>query len=106
MSPAELLALAEAAEALARLARAASAQEASSALVPVRSAARIAATSPRVINEAIRTGDLAAYGGQRDRAVRMEDLARWIESRKVQLDGPEDADIERRMRRLTRAAAR
>jgi hypothetical protein len=73
-----------------------------STLIPIRQCARMAATSIRVIRDAIRAGDLTAYGGQRDRAVRADDLARWIESRRVVLAGPADPDIERRMQRLAR----
>ncbi len=105
MKTASLLALADAAEALARLARA-FAEEISTdpeELVPLREAARFAATSPRVVREAIRVGDLPAYGGQRDRSVRRRDLGQWIESRKVPVRvGPDDRDMERRMARLER----
>lgn len=71
-------------------------------LLPVAVAARHAATSARVIREAIRAGELPAYGGQRDRSVLVEDLERWITSRRVTLPGPADRDIERRVRRMER----
>ena len=73
-------------------------------LVSVRDAARLAATSLRVVRAAIHTGDLPAFGGQRDRAVRREDLNGWIESRRLTLPGPNDDDVERRMKRLARTA--
>lgn len=78
---AALLALADAAEALARLARAVAEETSSNPedLVSVRDAARFAATSPRIVRDAIRLGDLPAYGGQRDRSVRRRDLGQWIE---------------------------
>ncbi|HEY8079917.1 MAG TPA: hypothetical protein VIF62_37555 [Labilithrix sp.] len=72
------------------------------ALVPIARAADVAATSERVVREAIRAGELTAYGGQRDRAVRLRDLVAWIDSRRVRLDGPADVDIERRVRRLAK----
>lgn len=69
-------------------------------LVPLAEAARIAATSVRVLRAAIRTGDLPAYGLQRDRSVRRADLAQWIDERRVRIDGVDDPDIARRVRRL------
>lgn len=71
-------------------------------LVLLREGARLAATSLRVLRTAIRTGDLPAFGGQRDRSVRRQDLERWIESRRLSLPGPNDDDVERRMKRLAR----
>ena len=126
MSPDEQLrAIADAADALARLARAALEARPldSASLLPIKTAAQRAATSPRVVTEAIRAGVLPAYGGQRDRAVRLSDLDAWIESRRRdRLDNapgksahPYDtdpvyrADIDRRMRNIAareRAAAR
>jgi hypothetical protein len=103
---ATLLALAEAAEALARLARAVAEEDVNDpdALIPIKGAAVIAATSARVVTDAVRLGDLPAFGGQRDRAVRRSDLARWIESRRVRVAvGPDDRDIERRMAILEQA---
>ncbi len=100
-----LLALADAADALARLARAAVADtpEGPETLVPVREAARTAGTSPRVLRDAIRQGDLPAFGRQRDRAVRRADLYKWIAARRVPVrEGPLDKDIERRMNRIER----
>jgi hypothetical protein len=101
---AALRAVADAADALGRLAReCATFDDDPSALVPLRDAARVAASSARVLREAIRAGDLVAYGGQRDRAVRRRDLDAWIESRRVPAAaGPDDADMERRMRRLAK----
>ncbi len=76
-------------------------------LLPLGEAARVAATTKRRLARAIRDADLAAVGGQRDRAVRRADLDRWIESRAVRTHPPiEDADIERRMRRIDAARRR
>ncbi len=73
-------------------------------LLPLADAARIAA---RVLRGEIRAGHLAAYGGQRDRAVRRDDLCRWIEGRAVKPHAPiDDDDIERRMRRISAARGR
>lgn len=75
-------------------------------LLTLAEAARAAATSLRVVREAIRGGALPAFGGQRDRAVRRVDLAAWIECRRVKPDAADavvdDDDVERRMRRLAR----
>jgi hypothetical protein len=105
MTPAALVALADAADALARLARAA-AEDGSvdpSALVPLSAAASTAGTSVRVVRDAIRSGELAAFGRQRDRSVRRSDLNAWIESRRSKpIAGADDADIARRMSRLAR----
>jgi hypothetical protein len=103
-----LLALADAADALARLARAAVVESPSDpeGMVPIREAARTAGTSPRVLRDAIRQGELPAFGRQRDRAVRRADLTRWIAARRVPVrEGPLDRDIERRMNRIERAEA-
>jgi hypothetical protein len=100
-----LLALADAADALARLARAAvaDAPQGPETLVPIREAARAAGTSPRVLRDAIRQGELPAFGRQRDRAVRRADLDQWIGARRVPVrEGPSDRDIERRMYRIER----
>jgi hypothetical protein len=111
MSPAALQALAAAAEALARLAREAATDLDSThpndALVPLAEAAGIAATSVRVVRDAIRSRQLVAYGRMRDRAVRRTDLDKWIASREVKpIRGVDDADIERRMARLARTRPR
>jgi hypothetical protein len=104
MKPAALHALADAAEALARLAREAASEPAEAwddALIPVVEAARLAATSVRVVRDAIRRGELTAFGRMRDRAVRHADLAAWIASRALEpVEGVDDADIARRVRRL------
>jgi len=104
MKPAALHALADAAEALARLAREAASErpEASAdALIPVAEAARLAATSVRVVRDAIRRGELSAFGRMRDRSVRHADLAAWIASRALKpVEGIDDADIARRVNRL------
>jgi hypothetical protein len=76
-------------------------------LVPLDEAARIAATSKRVLRDAIRAHALAAYGGQRDRSVRRADLDTWIAERRVApVAGPADLDIDRRVARLAREAKR
>ena len=96
MKPAALHALADAAEALARLAREAASErpEASAdALIPVAEAARLAATSVRVVRDAIRRGELSAFGRMRDRSVRHADLAAWIASRALKpVEGIDDAE--------------
>jgi helix-turn-helix protein len=106
VSPAALSALADAADALARLARAAADEGVTApprALVPVTDASKLAKTSVRVVRDAIRAGDLAAYGGQRDRCVRRGDLDAWIESRRTRpVIGIDDRDIDRRVARLSR----
>jgi hypothetical protein len=103
-----LHALADAAHALARIARAAAEEacEDPASLVPLPEAARVAGTSKRVVRDAIRAGELPAFGRQRDRSVRRSDLQRWIESRRVRVtEGPDDLDIERRVARIARARA-
>ncbi len=105
MKPAALHALADAADALARLAREVASEpvgaQRDDALIPIAEAARLAATSPRVVRDAIRRGELAAFGRMRDRAVRHADLAAWIAGRLVKpLHGVDDADIARRIERL------
>ena len=108
MKQSALHALADAADALARIARAA-AEEASddpAALIPLPEAARAAGTSKRVVRDAIRAGELPAFGRQRDRSVRRSDLQRWVESRRVRvIEGPDDLDIERRVAQIARARA-
>lgn len=106
MSPAALRAIADAADALARLAREASAETAHhdpNAMVALHEAARLAGTSPRVVRDAIRAGDLAGYGRQRDRSVRRADLDAWIASRRLRpVEGADDRDIAARIARLAR----
>lgn len=101
MKPTALRALADAADALARIARAAAddREESADSLIPLAEAARLGATSVRVLRAAIRVGELAAYGRSRDRAVRVGDLRAWVAGRRV-VPGADDADIARRMRRL------
>jgi hypothetical protein len=109
MTPAALRAIADAAEALARVAREAAEDGGAdpSKLLTLRQAAEFACTSLRTVRDAIRHGDLDAFGGQRDRTVRRGDVLLWIESRRLPvLQGPDDADIQRRMARLARAARR
>jgi hypothetical protein len=108
MRAAALQALADAADALARLAREAASEvdgrHRADALVPLAEAARLAATSLRVVRDAVRRRELVAFGRMRDRAVRRADLASWIASREVKpVPGVDDLDIERRVARLARA---
>jgi hypothetical protein len=104
MRAGSIRALADAADALARLARSvAEDSETEDALISVRDAARLAATSTRTVRNAIRGGTLRAYGQTRNRAVRRGDLLTWIaERRSESVPGPENDDIDRRMRRLAR----
>ncbi|HZU84415.1 MAG TPA: hypothetical protein VE987_15905 [Polyangiaceae bacterium] len=77
-------------------------------LLPLAEAARVAATSVRVLKDAIRGGALAAVGRQRDRAVRRRDLDAWIETRRAPVARVEDgqaARVERRLTARTRRAA-
>ncbi len=68
--------------------------------------AQIAATSVRVVRAARRRGELAAYGGQRDRSYRRRDVERWIESRRAPIHSAiDDADMDARIERLQRRAA-
>jgi hypothetical protein len=72
------------------------------AMVPLHECARLACTSVRVVRDAIRKGELPAYGKERDRSVRHADLAGWIETRRLPITkGPDDADVERWMKRQT-----
>lgn len=109
MTRAAVLALADAADALARAVRALADDEANNGadLLPIAEAARIAATSTRVVKESIRSGDLPAFGRQRDRAVRRADLDAWVVARRVKpLAGPDDDEIDRRVDELARARAK
>ena len=72
-----------------------------------KEAADEAKVSLRTLRDARRSGALVMYGTQRSRTVRRSDLAAWIESRRVKPSaGVDDADIERRMKRLARGAAK
>lgn len=75
-------------------------------LLPLADAARVAATSVRVVRDAIRAGALQAVGGQRDRAVRRGDVEVWIEGRRVvggKSKGDDfDEDVERILARRAR----
>jgi hypothetical protein len=98
-------ALADLAEALARLATELAREDLADpkAMLPLDEATRVAGTSKRVLRDAIRHGDLPAYGRQCDRSVRRADLDAWTESRRVPVrEGPDDADIERRIARIER----
>jgi hypothetical protein len=104
-----LLAIADMADALARLAReaASDAPVDADALLPLDDAAAAAGTSKRVLRDAIRAGELPAFGKQRDRSVRREDLDVWIESRRLPVkEGPADDDIDRRISRIQRERER
>jgi len=77
--------------------------DAGAELVPLARAAVVAATTERVVREAIAAGELPAFGRRRDRAVKRRDLDAWIEARRVRIDeGPDDDKIEKRMRRIER----
>jgi hypothetical protein len=108
MSPAVMRAIADAADALARLARAAAedAPRDPGELLPVAEAARVAATSVRVLRDAIRAGLLPAHGGQRDRSVRRSDLDAWIATRAAPVRRVEQGQAGRVEARLARAAER
>src|SRR5579884_1855647 len=73
-------------------------------LLPLEAAARAAATSVRVLRDAIRSGALPAVGRQRDRAVRRRDLESWIESRRTPVARASDEQADRVERRLARLA--
>jgi hypothetical protein len=107
MSPTAVQALVDMIDAFARFAHAATVDTADpGGLLPLADAARVAGTSMRVLRDAIRRGELPAYGRQRDRGVTRADLTRWIESRRVRpVSGPIDADMERRVTRLSRDQA-
>ena len=112
MSSSKLYAIADAASALARLAREIAEEQEeqvrqSDALLPLAEAARLAATSQRVIREAIRRGDLQAYGRERDRSVRRVDLDAWVEHRRfASVEGIDDPDMARRFARLAARSAK
>ena len=77
-------------------------------LLPLAEASRTAATSMRVIRDAIRSGALPAVGRQRDRAVRRRDLDSWIETRRAPVANVTEGQaerVERRMARKRRSAA-
>ena len=75
-------------------------------MLPEAEAARLACCSLRTLRDARRTGALVVFGGKRSRAVRRSDLVRWIESRQAKpVQGVDDSDIERRMKRLERGPA-
>ena len=55
----------------------------------------------RPILDAVRAGELKAFGKQRSRTVRRSDLLAWVESRSVKpIAGLDDLDIQRRIKRL------
>jgi hypothetical protein len=58
----------------------------------------------RPIRDAIRAGDLVAFGRQRTRTVKRGDLLAWLEGRRVRPGvGPDDTDIARRVARLSKS---
>ena len=69
-------------------------------MIPIREAARMAATSVRVLRSGIRARVLTAYGKQRDRAIRRGDLDAWIASRHAAPVSPSVAQAARVARRL------
>lgn len=75
-------------------------------LLPLADAARAAATSVRVVRDAIRAGTLPAVGRQRDRAVRRRDLDAWIATRTAPVARIDEGQGARVERRLARAAKR
>ena len=107
MNAATLRAIADALEAQARAMRAMADDSTTgpTSMLPIAGAAERAGCSVRTIRTAIKLGDLAAFGKQRDRAVRADDLAAWIESRKVRVtEGHDDLDMDRRVARLARGS--
>ncbi|MBV9945782.1 MAG: helix-turn-helix domain-containing protein [Myxococcales bacterium] len=69
-------------------------------LLPLADAAKLAATSVRVLRDAIRAGVLPAHGRQRDRAIRRRELESWIETRRApvgQVADDQAARVERRL---------
>jgi hypothetical protein len=79
----------------------AAASESPADLIPEADAARLAATRIRTVRDARRTGELVAFGGQRDRSYRRGDVLAWAESRRAPVhEAIDDRDIDRRMARL------
>lgn len=99
----------DAANAFAKLARAAR-EEVSGAddWVPEAEAAKLAGVSLRTLRADRRAGRLKVYGKQRSRVVRRSDLEAYVEARRVPLVrdviNADDADVEKRVRRLERGA--
>jgi hypothetical protein len=104
VSPTIVLALADALDALGKVASELRDAVDADALVSVAHAAKLGCTRPSVIRRAIASGALAGFGGERDRAVRVDDLRTWIESRRVKLSPTErtEADVEKRMREISK----
>jgi hypothetical protein len=58
----------------------------------------------RPIRDAIRSGELVAFGKQRSRVVKRGDLLAWLEARRVRpVAGIDDRDIARRVERLAKS---
>jgi len=74
-------------------------------LLTVAEIAALAKCGQRAVRDAIRAGDLPAFGNQKTRASRRRDAATWIESRRAPTHTVDDADLDRRIDRLERAAA-
>jgi hypothetical protein len=75
-------------------------------LLPLADAARVAATTLRVLRTAIRSGALQAVGRQRDRAVRRSELDAWIETRGAPVARVPSSQRDRVEHRLARTAGR
>jgi hypothetical protein len=57
----------------------------------------------RPIRDAIRSGELVAFGRQRSRVVKRGDLLAWLEARRVRpVAGVDDRDMARRVERLAK----
>jgi hypothetical protein len=106
VNPSALRAIADAADALSRLARAALEDGAADpsehlSLEEARSLGRFKTTRP--IKDAIRARELVAFGRQRSRTVRRGEFLAWLESHRARpVAGVDDADIERRVARLSK----
>lgn len=72
-------------------------------MLPEAEACKYGGCSKRTLTVARRTGEITAYGSQRDRSYRRSDLDKWIESRKVVHEPIDDPDIERRVERMAKA---
>jgi hypothetical protein len=75
-------------------------------LLPLRVAAEVAATSLRVLRDAIHADALPSFGKQRDRSVRRRDLEAWIESRRAPVAQVAEGQEQRVELRLARRSGR
>ncbi len=71
----------------------------------LREAAVTAATTVRILEDAIRIGALPAYGSQRDRSVKRAELLKWADARRVNIE-MSDAQMDRINRRVERMVAK